>query len=95
MTLRRRLRFEQPPARSVRSPKKTKHEHIAQSLVKHATEWACIGTYSTVQSANSIAYQIRNGKIQAYAPAGSYEATARSDGKKVWARYVGQDGGQR
>lgn len=92
MTLRKHLRFEEPPAAHQQPVKKTKHGAVAAKLRRRPGEWAHIGSYSTTLSATAIAYQIRNGRLAAYTPAGHYEAVARTEGNRVWARYVG-DGG--
>lgn len=88
-----RLRFEDPPKRAYR-PRKTKHERIAEKLTNRPGQWALIDNYASVASVNSMAYMVRNGKIKAYQPAGSFEAVARTaDGKhRMWARYVGAGG---
>jgi len=91
MTLLTRIQFEEPPARTNRPLKKTKHEIIADKLRKRTGEWARIGSYVAPSSSNSIAHQIRKGRISAYAPTGSFEAVSRTvEGKHiVWARYIG------
>lgn len=94
MTLRSHIRFQEPPARSQRPTKRTKHEKIAATLRKHPADWALIAAYSTAASSNSIAYIIRKGKLAAYEPAGAFEAVSRrvGDTHRVYARYVGEGG---
>lgn len=94
MTLHTRLRFEEPPPKSNRPGKQTKHERIASKLIARPGEWACIGTYSTAPSSNSIAHMIRHGKATAYQPAESFEAVSRlvNGEHRVYARYVGPGG---
>lgn len=93
MTKQVRIRFEEPPPRAHRSLDKTKHEQIADKLRKHPGQWARIMTYTSLASANSVAHQIRRGKLKAYATNGTFEAVCRTvDGNhRVWARYIGPD----
>lgn len=95
MTLYTRLRFEEPPPKQQgRSGKPTKHQAIATKLRKHPGEWALIGTYSSANSAASIAHMISHGKATAYTPKAQYEGTSRHIDSKycVYARYVGPGG---
>lgn len=91
MTILNQIRFEEPPAKQG-SPKKTKHQKIAEKLTKRPGDWALVASYNTAASMNSMAHLIRNGKAKAYAPAGDFEAVARTVGSKhrVYARYVGK-----
>lgn len=88
-----KIKFEDPPARGGGrewSPKGT-HEGIAALLKMKPLKWARVQTLSTVQSAANQADAIRNAKLTAYAPAGSFEAVSRTvDGeRRVYARFVG------
>ncbi|WP_328739905.1 hypothetical protein OHA91_22895 [Streptomyces erythrochromogenes] len=64
---------------------------IAAQLRDHPGKWAYIDSKGSRASAGSTAYAIRTGKLRAYAPAGHYEAKARTvDGEfRVYARYCG------
>lgn len=70
-----------------------KHAAIAAQLRERPGDWAHILTLPATNSANSMAYAIRNGNLGAYTPAGAYEAKSRTiDGeRRVYARYVGGD----
>jgi hypothetical protein len=93
MTLLTRIRFEEPPAKGAATGRKTKHQKIADKLRKNPGQWALLGSYETVTSANSIAYLIRKGKIAAY-PEGHYDSVSRTVGSDhcVYARYLGENG---
>lgn len=94
MTRQTRIYFEEPPPRQTRPMGSTKNEQIAAKLRKRPGDWAKIGTYGSASSMNSVAHQIRHGKLTPYTPEGSFEAVARTVGGKhnVWARYVGEGG---
>ncbi|MGW5852128.1 hypothetical protein ACWFQ8_29980 [Streptomyces sp. NPDC055254] len=66
---------------------------IATQLRTKPGQWAHIDSKSTRASAASTAYAVRNGHLNAYAPAGTFEATSRTvNGEyRVYARYVGHD----
>jgi Tfp pilus assembly protein FimV len=71
----------------------TKHVVIAAALRERPGEWAMVST----QASPSAAGYIRHAKGASYAPAGSFEATARKNDKKwdIYARYVGENGEHR
>ncbi|GAA3851824.1 hypothetical protein GCM10023084_02550 [Streptomyces lacrimifluminis] len=79
------------PRRNIR------HREVAEALRARPGEWEAVGDYGCQQSANGIARTIRGGPgpIVAYQPAGAFHAyTERcGDGVRVYARYVGADGG--
>lgn len=67
------------------------HARVALKLCAAPGRWARIKAYRNAATATSIAWQIRNGALVAYAPKGTYEATRRSEEGAYWvyARYVG------
>lgn len=94
MTVHTDIRFEEPPPRTRRRRKPTKHQTVAAALRSRVGDWAHVGTYPTSGSGISMAYTIRKGKLAAYAPAGSFDATSRKvDGAyRVYVRYTGPVG---
>jgi hypothetical protein len=84
------LKFEPPPAKV----RKTwgRHYLIAHKLRAKPGEWAVVGAYGGAESAGATARHIQHGRLEAYRPAGSFEATARTvDGEdRVYARFVGE-----
>jgi hypothetical protein len=93
-----KLQFTELPPRGTTSPNGArgtgKHEEIARQLRENPGQWAPIDKRPSVNSASSLAHQVRTAYFSAYAPKGSYEAAARSvDGERhVYARYIGEDG---
>lgn len=85
------IRWEDPGPRT-RAPAGD-YWKIAAELRANPGRWAVVreGTRMTVIGHGT---SIQTGKIEAFRPAGSFEATCRSrDGKVVvYARYVGEDG---
>jgi hypothetical protein len=83
------ITFEAPP-----SPRRgdARHGSIAAQLRDWPDRWARVAAYSTPHGAWNTAYAIRNGRLRAYEPAGSFEAAARTvDGVHVvYVRYMGQ-----
>lgn len=81
------LLFEEPPARADRH----KHHEAADELRKRPGEWAVVATYHAMATAHSVAQAIKKARLGAYAPAGAFEAKARTvDGqRRVYARFVG------
>ncbi|MER7464071.1 hypothetical protein [Streptomyces sp. NPDC097981] len=73
----------------------TKHARIARELRAHPQVWGVVRRPSSLDSASSAARAIRDARLPAYAPAGSFEAVARSVSEgavteyRVYARYVG------
>lgn len=86
------VRFEEPayePFRRVES-----RQVFADQLRARPGEWALLGRYVTGGVARQSAYEIRNAldpKDQPFAPAGAFEAEARTmfGEHRVYARYVG------
>lgn len=67
---------------------------FADALRARPGEWALLGKYSTAGTGRQSAYEIRNAlgpKDQPFAPAGSFEAEARTmlGEHRVYVRYVG------
>ncbi|MGW7435673.1 hypothetical protein [Streptomyces sp. NPDC054849] len=64
---------------------------IADQLRTRPGQWAHIDSKGTRASAASTAYLVNNGRLGAYAPAGTFEAKSRTvDGEyRVYARYIG------
>lgn len=73
----------------------TSHVQAARACRAQPGVWLPVGDYSTKQSANSIAWQIRSGggRISAYTSAGEFESRIEPTplGTRVLARYVGTD----
>ncbi|MET9690160.1 hypothetical protein ABZY81_17060 [Streptomyces sp. NPDC006514] len=73
----------------------TKHARIARELRGRPQVWGVVRRPASLDSAASAARAIRDARLPAYAPAGSFEAVARSvtEGTvteyRVYARYVG------
>ncbi|MFC8945943.1 hypothetical protein [Streptomyces rochei] len=67
------------------------HQAIATQLRARPGQWAHVLTPPASGTATSMAYVIRAAKLTAYAPAGTFEAHARTvNGEhRVYARYVG------
>lgn len=86
------IRFEELPGaeKAARRPN-GEHAQIAAELKARPEQWAHIGTQSSARSAGSLAYAIRHGRMNAYLPAGAFEATARTVGgeHRLYARFVG------
>lgn len=86
------LTFEDPPERSRVPGKRGKHLEVAEELRSRPGEWAIISVYGTGASSAAMARHIEGGNVDAYEPAGTFEALARTvDGQaRVYARYVGE-----
>lgn len=71
---------------------RTLHSLVAAQLRLRPQEWACIDTRSSTTSAANTAHSVRTAKIRSYAPAGAFEAHARTVAGRheVWVRYVGE-----
>lgn len=84
------LKFEPPPAK-VR-PVRGRHYLVAHRLRAKPGQWAVVGTYNGAESARATARHIRQGRLESYRPAGSFEAESRTvDGEaRVYARFVGE-----
>lgn len=86
----KRIRWEEPPSRTrVGAP--TQHRDVANQLKANPGNWGIVAVYDKASTAGSIAAQIRAGSVNAYQPAGAFEAHARTvEGeRRVYARYVG------
>lgn len=87
------VEFSGPPP-AVHTGSNSRHARIAAQLTNHPGRWAYIH-YGSSGSARSTALAIRTGKLSAYAPAGTYEAVARTvivsgqEDHRVYLRYVG------
>lgn len=90
------FRFEEPPADG-RAGRGYDHGAAAAAMRERPGAWALIRTTQTSQAARSAANLIRNGRLAAYLPAGSFEAMSRTvNGEfRIYARYVGAGGESR
>ncbi|MER5934108.1 hypothetical protein [Streptomyces sp. NPDC002054] len=85
------VEFVGPPPKQ----RNTKHVRIAADLRAHPNVWGVVQKPASVTRASSAAQAIRNARLPAYGPAGSFEAVARtvtsggSTEYRVYARYVG------
>lgn len=77
--------FEEPPRTRVQ------HAIVVAALRERPGEWARVGVYATPGSAHSLARQIKRATLNAWAPAGAFEAVGRTvkGEHRVYARYVG------
>ncbi|MFI0737851.1 hypothetical protein ACH4PU_07050 [Streptomyces sp. NPDC021100] len=75
--------------------KNTKHAVAASALREHPKQWGVVQRAATGKRAAAAAQAIRRARLSAYAPAGSYEAAARTvvvagvPEHRVYVRYVG------
>jgi hypothetical protein len=89
------IRWEEPPRSTYGGPGKRKtieaHELIAVQLRARPGQWALIMEGLPHSSIGSL---ISRGKLRAYAPAGTFEAVARTanGGQSIYARFVGEGG---
>lgn len=88
------LRFEDPPA-----ARRNRVDPLAADLTElkqHRNRWAVIATYPKHDNgaASGMAQAIRQGKTEACAPRGSFEAVTRTVGEelRVYVRYIGGEG---
>lgn len=86
------VRFEEPACEPFRRVET--RELFADALRARPGEWALLGKYATAGTMRQAAYEIRNAldpKDRPFAPAGSFEAIARSmlGEHRVYVRYVG------
>jgi hypothetical protein len=85
------VEFVGPPPKQ----RNTKHARIAGELRAHPGVWGVVRKPGTLTRAASAAQAIRDARLTAYEPAGSFEAVARTvvEGSveefRVYARYVG------
>ncbi|MFG2528263.1 hypothetical protein [Streptomyces sp. NPDC048516] len=85
------VEFVGPPPKQ----RNTKHTRIAGELRAHPNVWGVVRKPTSMTRAASAAQAIRNARLAAYAPAGSFEAVARTVTEggvaeyRVYARYVG------
>lgn len=84
------LRWEEPPPKS-REDGGIRWAAIAEELRANPWCWAVVAVGTRAREI-SIAMEIKNGKLAAFRPAGSFDATTRSADNKVtvYARYVGE-----
>lgn len=86
------VRFEEPARRALRG--REARQVFAGALRARPGDWALLGKYATSGSARQSAYCVRQAddpQDQPFAPAGSFEAEARTmlGEHRVYARYVG------
>jgi hypothetical protein len=74
-----------PHQRSKTDPTKLKYAAEAAELVANPGNWAKIKEFDNVPAAGAFAFNIRHGKLRAFA-GGGFEATIR--GNVVYARFV-------
>jgi hypothetical protein len=68
-----------------------RHQPIADHLRTTPGSWGEVGNYVWRGAAKSAAYNIRNGRLPAYQPAGHFDAEIRLDDEgdpHVYARYI-------
>lgn len=81
-----------PPSRQ----RNTKHALLVAQLKAHPNQWAEIQEKETSARASSAAQAIRSAQLASYAPAGSFQAIARTVVENdiarhvVYARFVGE-----
>jgi hypothetical protein len=80
-------------------PKQRERTILAEALRELPGEFILLGKLGTGGSARTMAWQIRHGhpNLPEFAPAGSYEAEARTllDGEhRVYVKYVGKQGSE-
>ncbi|QKW51703.1 hypothetical protein [Streptomyces buecherae] len=86
-----KIEFVGPPPEQ----RNTKHTCIADQLREHPKVWGVVAKPTSMARAASAAQAIRVARLTAYAPAGSFEAVARTVAEhgvveyRVYARYVG------
>lgn len=82
-----KLHWEEPPAR--RQVRENHHHVIARQLKRRPGRWARL---DVEMGSTGLAAQIKKGIIEAYRPAGSFEAVSRPVDRvtTVYARYVGE-----
>lgn len=68
-----------------------KYTDLAAQLRARKGEWALLEPRRNVQSARSLASNVRNGKLASFEPGGAFEA--RTMDTRVWIRYVGEPEG--
>lgn len=85
------IRFELPAPR-LPLPIETR-KAFAAALRARPGVWALMGQHTSPGSARQLAYSIRQAKPKTFAPAGAFEADAKTvmGEHRVYARYVGQD----
>lgn len=84
-------KWEDPPPRRRTTEATQNHKEVADLLKTRPGTWRYILSYSAATTAGSVAQSIRTGHTSAWAPAGSFDAVARTvDGQhRVYARYIG------
>lgn len=90
-TKKTKIKWEDPPGIAGRIPG-TKYLEIVEELRRNPGRWAMIGNFDP-----SMATNIKEGRISAFRPHGSFEAMSRNtqvdgDGHRradIYARYVG------
>lgn len=69
------------------------HRPVAARARASRGTWHYAGTYSSAESARTMAYNVRSGQLRTYQPAGDFDAysTTCAEGDVVWVRYVAGD----
>lgn len=85
------IRFEFP-APSIPLPPEARNA-FAAALRARPGAWALMGQHQSPGSARQMAYSIRQAHTTTFAPAGAFEADAKTvmGEHRVYARYLGQD----
>lgn len=85
-----RLSWEEPP--QVEAYARSNYDVIARKLKARKGEWAKIQKHDTPAKAAAGAHLVRIARSRFFAPAGSFEAKARTVDGECWvfARYVGE-----
>ncbi|MGW8329427.1 hypothetical protein ACWGLE_16135 [Streptomyces sp. NPDC055897] len=80
-----------PPSTRRPSNSEFRHADAARKLKAQPNEWARVQKRKKRGDAATAAYQIRNGLLAAFRPAGAFEAKSKTVGDDyfVYARYVG------
>lgn len=87
--------WEDPPPAPDREVPLTRWREVAAMLRSHPKRWAIVQTCVTDNYATTLASRIRTGQKLAGFRRGHFEAKVRTvDGRhRVYARYVGEEGG--
>lgn len=72
------------------------HEAVAEALRKRPGQWALVGTFGNYSEASTAVVRITRGTVEAYRPAGDFDATQRKERGdcNVYARFVGDGEGE-
>lgn len=93
MILIREIRFEEPPApcRTWKGVHGMVWPEVASELVRRPGEWARIAVLNDALEAGQYAHRIRNGRVEALAAHGEFEAVVRTVAgeRRLYARFLG------